>query len=162
MKQKCIALLLLCALLLCGCAPKPLPGPSASIVRRIVATAEGREYFLRRYYDTDEKMEPILLALRSLYPNFTAQQDVENLHLPTLCITLICSDGSEKLYRLKDVRYLQLGTGVWKQVDSGKAADLWQLIWDTPDDPEQSRTFHHSLPRIQGRWHYPVPLPTAP
>lgn len=160
MKRTCTALLLVCVLMLCACTPKAPQGPSSSIVRQILVTAEGREYFLRRFYNTDEKMEPILLSLRSLYPNFTAQQDVENMHLPVLCITLTCSDGTEKLYRLKDVRYLQSGTGPWKQVDTGKAAQLWQLIWDTPDDTEQPLTFHHPLPRIHGRWRYPVPFPS--
>ena len=162
MKRKCAALFLICALMLCACGQKTPQGPSSSVVRQIIVTAEGREYFLRRFYNTDEKMEPILLALRMLYPNFTAQENVEAMHLPVLCITLKCSDGSEKLYRLKDVRYLQSGTGQWRQIDTGKAAHLWRLVWDTPDDEELPLTFHQPLPRIRGRWRYPLPFPSPP
>lgn len=155
-------ILLLCTLFLCGCVSASPETPSASLVRQIVATAEGRDYFLRRFYNTDEKMNPILLSLRALRPHFSPDQDVESLELPVLCITLICSDGTERIYRLKDVRFLQTGTGDWKKVDTGKAKQLWELLWELPDDPEESLTFHKPLPRIHGFWHYPRPFPRLP
>lgn len=162
MKQSRILTLMFCVLFLSGCVTQSPEGPSGSLVRQIVATAEGRDYFLRRFYNTDDKMEPILLTLRSLRPHFSPDQDVDALDLPVLCITLSCSDGTERLYRLKDVRFLQTGTGDWKKVDTGKAARLWELLWQLPDDPENSRSFHHPLPRIHGVWRYPLPFPRLP
>ena len=155
MKTRCAALLLLAATLLSACRPMG-HGPSTSpIVRQIVATEEGSDYFLRRYYDTGEKMQAILIALRALRPKFDADVDVQALRKPTLCLTLRCSDGSEQLYRLKGNFYLQIGTGPWKKVDSGRAGELWRLLWEMESDPETPRTFHTPLPRLRGNWTYP-------
>ena len=100
-------------------------------------------------------MQAVLVALRALRPKQDAHRDVEALRTPTLCLTLLCSDGSEQLYRIKENRYLQSGTGTWKKVDAGRASALWQLIADMESDPELPRSFHTPLPRLPHNWVYP-------
>lgn len=155
MKTRCTIVLLFVALLLSACRPANQGSAHSPIVRQIVATEEGSDYFLRRYYDTNEKMQAVLIALRALRPKFDADADVQALRKPTLCLVLRCSDGSEQLYRLKGNFYLQIGTGPWKKVDSGRAGELWRLLWEMESDPETPHTFHSPLPRLRGNWTYP-------
>ena len=154
MKKRCLISILLLSTLLSGCHRRA-PAPQAPIVRQIIATTEDSEHFLRRYYDTDEKMQAVLLCLRRLHPRFTPDIDPSQLQKPTLCLTLICADGSHRLYRIKDNRYLQQGTGPWKKADSGAASDLWRLLWTMESDPETPRTFHRPLPRLPHNFVYP-------
>lgn len=154
MKNRCFLSILLLSLLLSGCHHRP-PAPQAPIVRRIIATTEDSEHFLRRFYDTDAKMQAVLLCLRRLRPRFTPDTDPSQLNKPTLCLTLICADGSHSLYRIKDNRYLQRGTGPWKKTDTGAASDLWRLLWAMESDPESPRSFHHALPRLPHNFDYP-------
>lgn len=155
MKIRCAMLFLTAAVLLSGCRPHTQTPSQSPIVTQIVATVEDSEHFLRRFYNTDEKMQAVLLCIRRLRPRFTPALDPEPLKKPTLCITMTCNDGSERLYRLKDIHFLQTGTDPWKKVDTGPASDLWRLLWEMESDPETPRTFHVPLPRLPHNWVYP-------
>ena len=155
MKKRCVLFLLSTLILCSGCYPRTLPPNTSPIVRQIVATAEGHDSFLRRFYCTDEKMQAVLLCLRLMKPQFSPETDPDLLNVPMICLTMTHSDGSKQLYRLKDVHYLQKNTDPWEKVDASAAADLWRLLWVMERDDEEPLTVHQPLPRLRGNWIYP-------
>lgn len=152
--KKWLSAAILAALLLSGCRPSSDVQIGSRVVTEIVATCEEGDHFVRRYYNTSEKMSKILMCIRSLGPKFSPEADPEGIGGSVICLTMTCSDGSVKLHRLIGDRYYQEGTGDWKRVNREKAAALWQAVWDTPSDPEQKLTFHSPPPRLTGGWIY--------
>ncbi len=149
MKKGSICLLL--CLLLTGCAPAPAQRSlSSQVVRQITVTAESCGHTTRRYYNTNGKMQQLLLYIRKLSPLFATDADPESLTGRTICITMTCADGTRHIYRQKNDRYFQTGTGPWQKIAPGKNSDLWRILLRTPSDPRPARLTGPPLPRLPG------------
>ncbi len=123
-------------LALSGCSRQvPQNSVAAHVVRSIHIQWE--EEPAGRFYNTDAKMEKILLYIRRLKPLSSADTDPEALEGPTVRITLVCADNSTKVYRQKQDRFFQSGSGPWQQMREDKGALLWQILADTPSDPPE-------------------------
>lgn len=155
MKKRIAAMVLAAAFtLLTGCRPSVSGGVAGHLVTQITVTCETCTDFTRRYYNTAEKMQRILLYIRSIGPMFTPDADPEALAGRIICITMTCADNSQKIYRQKDTLYFQEGTGPWKQIDPEHGIQLWRILFETPSDPEKTRFLPDSLPRLPGNWIY--------
>lgn len=139
------------ALILGGCRPQAQTDVAAHVVKEITITCEGCTAFTRRYYNTHNKMQKILLYLRSVSPGTTPKEDPENLAGQVICITLRRADGSTKLYRQKNDRFLQEGTNPWRQIKPEWGVTLFQLILENESDPQVTPNAYHPLP---GSWQY--------
>lgn len=147
-KALCI---LLCFLLLGGCRPVEDGNVASHIVTEIIITCQSCTDFSRRYYNTHKKMQPILLYLRSVSPGFAPNTDPQTLSGREIQITLRKADGTTKLYRQKNDRYLQEGNGPWRQIKPEWGSTLYQLLLENESDPEPQRQLHLPLP---GYWRY--------
>lgn len=146
---------LLMLILLCvfsGCQPQRQMAINGKLVTQIVVTSEDHAQFTRRFYNTNEKMQLILLYIRSLGPRFTPEEDPESLPGRIICITMRCADGSQKIYRQKDTLYFQEGNSPWMQMDPERGSQLHRILVHTPSDPEPEPLEHMCLPRIAGPW----------
>ena len=151
-KKRFLCLLLTAALCLGGCVPRQDAGIRGQLVTQMVITEETSQKFTRRFYNTNEKMQLILLYIRSLGPKFTPEENPEALQGQTICIHMQCADGTQKIYRQKDQAYFQEGTGPWRRIDPERGSQLWRILIHTPSDPEPDRLRHSSLPRVTGGW----------
>jgi hypothetical protein len=148
-KKACAILLL--AFCLAGCRPQTHTDVASHIVTEITITCQTCNDFTRRHYNTHEKMQKILLYLRSIGPGFTPDEDPEPLAGRVICITLYRADGTTKIYRQKDDLYLQEGVGPWRKIKPEWGASLYQIILENDSDPEIDRNGYHPLP---GSWQY--------
>ena len=134
MARKMILLILTLALLT-GCHQRP-DTDEFRVVTRITVTCESHCDLTRRTYIREDKMRPILNALRLLGHRFKPETDPETLNARTWCITLTHSDGSQHLYRIKGSLYIQENRDPWQQADAEKLMELALLIQQLPgDDP---------------------------
>lgn len=148
MKKRSIAFLLAATLfLLTGCRPSQKEHIAAKMVTQITITCETCADFTRRYYNTNEKMQLILLYIRDLGPKFKPKEDPDSVYGRTICITMTCADGSSKIYRQKGNQYFQAGTQPWQSINMERGNDLWRIVLYTPSDPEPESLMHPSLPR---------------
>ena len=141
MKKRCGILMLTTVLLLCGCHIQSAPASPPPVVTQIEVVEEKTAFFSRRYYNTTDKLQRIMLAIRALQPRFAAVGEPELLTEPVLRLTVVRSDGVVRQYRMKGLRYWQEEDGSWKKVKSEAAAELWRTLWSMPSDPEQARKF---------------------
>lgn len=145
-KLKRTLLFLTFALLLTGCQRNRYTDVASQIVTEITVTCETCTDFTRRYYNTHEKMQPILLYLRAVTPGFKPDTDPELLSDRVICITLQKADGSQKVYRQKADRYLQQDHGAWRKIDPEWGATLYQILMENESDPEKRGFLHRDLP----------------
>lgn len=148
---KKVLLFIILVIFTAGCRPQPQTDVAAHIVTEITITCQNCNDFTRRYYNTHEKMQKILLYLRSVSPGFTPEEDPEPLAGRVICITLHRADGSTKIYRQKGDRYLQEGTKPWKKIKPEFGAGLWQILLENASDEESLRAGYRPLP---GSWQY--------
>ena len=151
---KKMLLFLLLVLFMAGCRPANPTDVASHIVTEIAVTCQSCNEYTRRYYNTHEKMQKILLYLRSVTPGFTPDEDPEPLAGRIVLITLHRADGTTKVYRQKGDRSLQEGNGPWKKIKPEWGASLWQLLQETESDPEEGRSTYRFLPRLPGLWRY--------
>lgn len=149
--MKKVILWLLLPFMLTGCQPRVHTDVSSHIVTEMTITCETCSEFTRRYYNTHEKMQKILLYLRSVSPGFTPDEDPEPLAGRVICITLQRADGTTKIYKQKGDRYLQEGTNAWKKIKPEWGATLYQIILENESDPETGKNAYRPLP---GSWQY--------
>lgn len=160
MKKRLIAVYLAAVFcLLCGCHPVTRQDIASRIVTQITVTCETCSDFTRRFYNTNEKMQLILLYIRCLKPRFAPQTDPEPLAGRTICITVTCADNTTRIYRQKDNLYFQEGTGPWQQVRPDQGSDLWRIVLFTPSDPEAHPRLSPDLPRLRGWFNAAALLP---
>ena len=143
--------LLVLTIFLSGCRPQEQTDVAAHIVTQITITCQTCDQFTRRYYNTHQKMQAILLYLRSVGPGFAPEEDPEPLAGRVICITLYRADGTTRIYRQKNDRYLQEGNGPWKKIKPEWGATLYQLLLENESDPETGRDVYCPLP---GSWQY--------
>jgi hypothetical protein len=126
---------MLCCLLW-GCRNRGAVDVTSHIVTEISITCHYGAQQSYRYYNTHEKMQQVLLYLRAVSPGFTPKDDPETLDGTIVHITLHRADGSIKVYRQKDDRYLQEGDNSWKQIKAEWGADLWRILQENESDPQ--------------------------
>lgn len=137
--------------LLTGCHRSSYTDVASQIVTEITVTCETCTDFTRRYYNTHEKMQPILLYLRAVSPGFRPDTDPEPISARLICITLQKADGSQKVYRQKADSYLQQDYGAWRKINPEWGVTLYRILIENESDPEKRAFLHHDLP---GSWKY--------
>ena len=150
-KLKRTLVFLLLAILLTGCHRNSHTDVASQIVTEITVTCETCTEFTRRYYNTHEKMQPILLYLRAVSPGFKPDTDPEHLSDRIICITLQKADGSTKVYRQKADRYLQQDHGDWRKINPEWGVTLYRILLENDSDPQKRDFLNHDLP---GSWQY--------
>ena len=150
-KLKRTLFFLLLAILLTGCHRNSHTDVASQIVTEITVTCETCTEFTRRYYNTHEKMQPILLYLRAVSPGFKPDTDPEHLSDRIICITLQKADGSTKVYRQKADRYLQQDHGDWRKINPEWGVTLYRILLENDSDPQKRDFLNHGLP---GSWQY--------
>ena len=143
-----IFLLLVIFLAFCGCGRRfSHNSVSSSLVSAISITCEDGDSIIHRSYTSPEKVRLILLAIRSLGPDFPAKADVEAMDISVLNITLDRADGSSIRYQIRGNQFLRKGSSKWRQINSESAVNLFQLILLLPSDegenasPSPRRTY---------------------
>lgn len=152
MKKAWLFLLLL--FLLSGCGRRQDVHVTSHIVTEITVTCESCTHFTRRYYNTHEKMQQILLYLRAVSPGYPTREDPEPLAGRVICITLHRADGTRKVYRQKGSRFLQQGGQPWRQINREWGATLYRILLENESDPETGPEAYLPLPeaRRYRRW----------
>ena len=136
--------------LLGGCRHYSNPSMEHNLVTKIIITGETEDGSFRLYYDSPEKMRLVLLYIRSVRRGFQAQEDPTALEGPSICITTVSADNTQKVYRQKNDQFFQIDTGVWQELDPEKGRTLWELLRQLPSDPEQPQAVSSSLPFLPG------------
>ena len=139
MKRRLFLCLVATILLLSGCQHYSNPSMEHNLVTKIIITGETEDGSFRLYYDSPEKMRLVLLYIRSVRRGFQAQEDPTALEGPSICITTVSADNTQKVYRQNNDQYFQLDTGVWQQIDPKNGAALWELLMQLPSDPQEAQ-----------------------
>lgn len=147
--KKMWPILLLCCLLW-GCRRQGSADVTSHIVTEITVTCQYGDQLAHRYYNSHKKMQPVLLYLRAVSPGFTPKEDPDTLEGAVVHITLHRADGSTKVYRQKEDRYLQEDNKAWKQINEEWGADLWRILWENESDPQIPRAKITPRPNCRG------------
>ena len=139
-KGKFSAILLLFAAigLLGGCSRSPETSaarPPFRVVERIEISFQNGPLSFQRSYHSSEKMQKILDYLLLIDPYGTPPVDPEKVGNTEFQILLLYTDGSQKRYRQRGHRYMQVQNGSWKYIDPEKAEQLSEILSQTPSDP---------------------------
>ena len=122
--------------LLSGCCrilhnSKPTP---YRVVAQIQVSYENGTIETQRQISQEAKIRPILDYLRYLDPYGRPHEDPEQIGGNDCRITLIYSDGTQRIYRQRADRYMRIDDGPWTRVDETKAMELKMLLWVIPSD----------------------------
>ena len=120
-------------LTLCICTEKPAQ-PTLRVVTGVDISCNHKDVPIRRHYTDSDKMEYVLLYLRLLQPTTTSQYEPESANADIYEITLQLLDGSHRIYRQKDHRYLCQGEGPWQAIAPEQAEGLYRLMRKLPSD----------------------------
>jgi hypothetical protein len=133
MVRKIIVILLTVILLsMCGGCLRKKPG--VRVVDRILVQWEENGHSVYREHDDPEKMQLILNKVRMLGQRFSSETDPETLDVPTVTMTLLYSDGSQRQYQIKPDRYVRIGRAAWQQANPKQITSLRLLLLSLPDD----------------------------
>lgn len=133
MMRKVIAVLLAIGILgMCGGCLRKNAG--VRLVEQISVQWMEDGVNVRRVHEDPEKMHLILNKLRTLGQRFTADVDPETLEASALTMTVVYSDGSQRLYQVKPDRYVRIGQAPWQQADPKKVSSLRLLLLSLPGD----------------------------
>lgn len=121
---------LLMALLLSGCKPQP----PVTLVTQIHVDWEPETLAQDRIYQDDVKIQRVLHRIRQLGQRYRPDMDPEQLHSPSVTITMDFSDGSRHCYRLKGNCYIRTDDQQWQQTDGEKMQRLYFLLKALPGD----------------------------
>lgn len=145
-RRFCSAAIAVFILLLSGCRPTANQPIAGKLITDITITCQTCVDVTRRYYNTNEKMQLILLYIRDLGPRFKTKDDPESISGREISITMRCVDGTKKVYRQKNDRYFQAGLEEWTQIDPERGSALWRIVLHTPGDPEPPSAQRQQLP----------------
>lgn len=139
-KRVLMCLMSLLMLLGTGCQQQNVDisaGVGQQLVTGITVTCQTCDSFTQRHYSDPDKLRILLLAIRSLGPDFPARTDVDALAGKTFSIRMSCANGQQTLYTIKNNLYVQKNGGPWRQISAEKAGGIWQMILELPpDDPD--------------------------
>ena len=123
--------------LLSGCSHStalPATKPPFRVVERVEITFQKGSLLSQRSYQQEEKIQRVLDYLLLIDPYGTPEVNPEAIGNSEFQIRLIYTDGSEKLYRQREHRYMKIQNGSWKLIDPEKAKQLSQLVSQLPSD----------------------------
>ena len=123
----------ICVFLLCGCEAKR-NAPIFRVVTGVEITCQHEDVQIHRTYTDMQKMEYVLLYLRLLKPLGKPKTDPGAINADVYEITLQLSDGSQKVYKQKDHRYLATDATPWQEIAPEQAEGLYRLMRKIPDD----------------------------
>ena len=127
--KKTAALILLLALVLCGCSnineettgqPRLVTGISAVYQKGAVR--------LQRQYSNNEKVRTVLNYLRLLKTYGPPETEPNSQDGSQIQITVTFSDGSQKVYDQWADQYLRSDNGPWELINPDKGQELYLLL----------------------------------
>lgn len=121
--------------LLMGCTREPEVPTAYRVVSQIHIRYQNNSIYQFWHFNSDEKMEAVLTYLRILDPYGTPEVDPETVTGCDFLITLVYSDGSNKIYQQRSDRFLRIGDGPWRRIDPDTALQLSQLLGVLTSDP---------------------------
>lgn len=121
-----IIILLLLFFCLCGCSKQQRP--ACNVVTQIDITCTYGNQQLQRCYTDSEKMQAVLLYMRLLRNDKTADTAAQPLAATDFQITVSMSDGTKRFYHQKDYRFFQKNDGGWQRIPPEQAMELYRLI----------------------------------
>jgi len=138
-KKLCICIL---PLMLAGCCrifwqkdPKPY-----RVITQVRIVYENGDVQTQRDFYREENIRHILDYLRYVDPYGIPKEDPESVKGRIYYITLIYSDGSERLYEQRADQYLRIDGGKWKRIDPQRALYLSGLFSMMPSDAPPNNT----------------------
>ena len=126
-----ILILTATVLLLWGCSPQEAAQPPHVGVQILVQEEKNRP--LRRYTQP-EKLQKVLLKLRTLGFTGLPETDPEGLPGETLTLQVRLADGSDAVYQLRQGLYFHRDDRPWKKIDPEQALALENLLQNLPGD----------------------------
>ena len=137
-KPRCLFLVAVGLLLmLSGCSRDVRPDPSKPAMRfvsQIDVTYRNEKWAFRWIYTDQNKMEAVLLYLRTLTPLGQVAIDPQRVEREHYEIVLHYSDGGTMVYYQHADRYLSKGYTPFEQVDPKQARKLPLLLEQMPSD----------------------------
>ena len=122
-----------CSAMMCGCSQNHTQ-PVYEVVTSVDVLTQRDGQLLHRHYDSQEKMRPVLLYLRTLkhLPIFEPPAEMEGDDI--FLITVGLSSGRQRYYRQAKHRYFSFDEGPWRAIDPGSAAGLYRILQALPSD----------------------------
>lgn len=118
-------------LFLWGCSPQEAAQPPHVGVQILVQDEKNRPL---RQYTQPEKLQKVLLKLRTLGYTGLPETDPEGLSGETLTLQVRLADGSDAVYQLRRGLYFHRDDRPWKKIDPERAAELESLLQNLPGD----------------------------
>lgn len=118
-------------LFLWGCSPQETAQPPHVGVQILVQDEKNRPL---RQYTQPEKLQKVLLKLRTLGYTGLPETDPEGLPGETLTLQVRLADGSDAVYQLRRGLYFHRDDRPWKKIDPERAAELESLLQNLPGD----------------------------
>lgn len=119
------------ALFLWGCSPPESAQPPHVGVQILVQDEKNHPL---RQYTQPEKLQKVLLKLRTLGFTGLPETDPENLPGETLTLQVRLADGSDAVYQLRQGLYFHRDDRPWKKIDPEEALELQKLLENLPGD----------------------------
>jgi len=130
-KRSCV--LFVCMLMMCGCGKNDTK-PVYEVVTSVDILTARDGQLLRRHYVTPEKIQPVLLYLRTLKHTTLSEPITEPEGEDVFLIAVGLSSGAVRYYRQAKHRYFSFDNGSWGAIDPGAAAGLYAILQKFPDD----------------------------
>lgn len=118
-------------LFLWGCSPQETAQPPHVGVQILVQDEKNRPL---RQYTQPEKLQKVLLKLRTLGYTGLPETDPEGLSGERLTFQVRLADGSDAVYQLRRGLYFHRDDRPWKKIDPERAAELESLLQNLPGD----------------------------
>lgn len=129
-------------LMLAGCCrifwqekPKPY-----RVIVQVSIVYENKTLQTQRNFHDEENIRHILDYLRYVDPYGIPREDPELVQGRSYYITLIYSDGSERIYEQRADQYMRIDGGDWKRIDPQRALYLSGLFSMMPSDTPSTDT----------------------
>lgn len=119
------------ALFLWGCSPQEAAQPPHVGVQILVQDEKNHPL---RQYTQPEKLQKVLLKLRTLGYTGLPETDPEGLAGEALTLQVRLADGSDAVYQLRQGLYFHRDDRPWKKIDPERAAELESLLENLPGD----------------------------
>ncbi len=132
--KKAAIVILMCTLLLAGCARESTRQEQFRVVTQVDVAYENGPLQARRHYTQSVKMRPILNYLRWIDPYGLPEEDPEDLAGSSIRITLTYSDGSSKDYVQKGDQYLMEEGKAWRRINPQNAQTLARILGEMESD----------------------------
>ena len=136
-KNFCICSMPLFLLFLSGCCHILWEKDAATyrIVTQVNVTYRNGALETQRQFFEEANIRQILGYLRIADPYGKPREDPEQAQGRHFDITLVYSDGSQRLYQQRADRYMRIDGGPWKEIDPQRALILSGLLGMMSGDP---------------------------